>query len=122
VVKDRVSDHFAWSRFLPEATTTAWPAFHLPLLLVVDANRFEDGSHNSRVSAFRNRIEGNMASGRPSSIRKASPHSAKLIESYCVACGLLIAASPRRRILTAMEKLHECPVYFHYEQPLKRAS
>jgi len=39
-----------------------------------------------------------------------------------MACGLLIAASPRRRILTVMEKLHECPVYFRYEQRLKRAS
>jgi hypothetical protein len=30
----------------------------------------------------------------------------KLIESYCLACGLLIAASPRRRVLAIMEKLH----------------
>jgi len=63
-----------------------------------------------------------MASGHSSSIRKTNPHSVKLIESYCLACGLLIAASPRRRILAVMEKLHECPVYFRYEQPLKRAS
>jgi hypothetical protein len=87
-----------------------------------DASGLSNGSHNSRVSAFRNCIESNMASGHPSSTRKASPHSVKLIESYCVACGLLIAASPRRRILAVMEKLHECPVYFHYEQRLKRAS
>lgn len=63
-----------------------------------------------------------MVSSDPSSTRKASPYCVKLIESYCVSCGLLIAASPRRRILTVMEKLHQCPVYFHYPQPLKRAS
>ena len=63
-----------------------------------------------------------MASDPSSSVRKASPHCVKLIESYCVACGLLIAASPRRRILAVMEKLHECPVYFRYEHPHTRAS
>ncbi len=63
-----------------------------------------------------------MVSSHPTSVRKASPYCVKLIESYCLACGLLIAASPRRKILGVMEKLHQCPVYFHYEQPLKRAS
>jgi hypothetical protein len=58
----------------------------------------------------------------PTSIRKASPYCAKLIESYCLACGLLIAAGPQRRVLAVMERLHTCPVYFHYPQPLKRAS
>jgi hypothetical protein len=86
-----------------------------------DASPLEHGRHNSRVSALDFCIESNMASGHPFSTRKASPYCVKLIESYCVACGLLIAASPRRRILAVMEKLHECPVYFHYEQPLKRA-
>jgi hypothetical protein len=62
-----------------------------------------------------------MVSSHPTSVRKASPYCIKLIESYCLACGLLIAASPRRKILGVMEKLHKCPVYFHYEQPLKRA-
>jgi hypothetical protein len=63
-----------------------------------------------------------MAFSHPSATRKASPHCAKLIESYCHGCGLLIAASPRRRVLALMEKLHQCPVYFHYPQPVKRAS
>jgi hypothetical protein len=57
-----------------------------------------------------------------SAIRKASSYCVRLIESYCVGCGLLIAASPRRQVLAIMEKLHECPVYFHYGQPEKRAS
>jgi hypothetical protein len=63
-----------------------------------------------------------MASGNLSAIRKASPYCVKLMESYCVGCGLLIAASPLRRVLTIMERLHECPVYFRYEQPQTRAS
>jgi len=29
---------------------------------------------------------------------------------------------PQAAILTVMEKLHECPVHFRYEQRLKRAS
>jgi len=29
---------------------------------------------------------------------------------------LLIAASPKRKTLDVMEKVHACPVYFHYEQ------
>lgn len=61
-----------------------------------------------------------MTSGHAAAIRKASPFCRKLIESYCVACGLLIAASPRSRTLSVMEKLHICPVYFNYSQ--KRAS
>lgn len=63
-----------------------------------------------------------MVSSHPTSMRKASPYCLKLIESYCLGCGLLIAASPRRRILLVMERLHECPVYFRYEQPQERAS
>jgi hypothetical protein len=39
-----------------------------------------------------------------------------LVASYCKGCGLLIAASPTRKTLDVMENLHECPVYFHYEQ------
>jgi hypothetical protein len=55
-------------------------------------------------------------------VRRASPFCARLIESYCAGCGLLIAASPLRNILSIMERLHECPVYFHYPQSEKRAS
>jgi hypothetical protein len=40
-----------------------------------------------------------------------------LVASYCKGCGLLIAASPKRKTLDVMEKVHKCPVYFHYEQP-----
>jgi hypothetical protein len=39
-----------------------------------------------------------------------------LVASYCKGCGLLIAASPRRKTLDVMEDSHQCPVYFHYEQ------
>jgi hypothetical protein len=39
-----------------------------------------------------------------------------LVASYCKGCGLLIAASPKRKTLDIMERVHTCPVYFHYEQ------
>ena len=48
--------------------------------------------------------------------RKAAPSAAGLVASYCKGCGLLIAASPRRKTLDVMETLHHCPVYFHYYQ------
>jgi len=62
-----------------------------------------------------------MSFGSNTAVRKASPHCAKLIESYCAVCGLLIAASPFREILTLMENLHHCPVYFRYPRRLNRA-
>lgn len=49
-------------------------------------------------------------------VRKASPYHVRLIESYCLGCGLLIAASPRDKILATMERLHMCPVYFRRGQ------
>jgi hypothetical protein len=61
-----------------------------------------------------------MSVGPNSPVRKASPYCARLIESYCAGCGLLIAASPSRRVLSVMENLHQCPVYFQYPQPLRR--
>jgi hypothetical protein len=39
-----------------------------------------------------------------------------LVASYCKGCGLLIAASPKRKTLDVMEDVHRCPVYFHYQQ------
>ena len=39
-----------------------------------------------------------------------------LVASYCKGCGLLIAASPKRKTLDVMEDVHQCPVYFHYQQ------
>ena len=63
-----------------------------------------------------------MSFGPNAPVRKASPYCAKLIESYCAGCGLLIAASPFRKILTVMENLHHCPVYFHYPARLRRRS
>ena len=53
-----------------------------------------------------------MSISHPTSVRKASPYCVKLIESYCLACGLLIAASPRRRILAVMERLYRVPGVF----------
>jgi len=51
--------------------------------------------------------------------RRANPFAVGLVESYCEGCGLLIAASPRRKTLDVMEKVHTCPVYFHYTQRAK---
>jgi hypothetical protein len=48
--------------------------------------------------------------------RKAAQFAVGLVASYCKGCGLLIAASPRRKTLDMMEVLHHCPVYFHYDQ------
>ena len=48
------------------------------------------------------------------SVIKVNPRHLKLIESYCPACGLLIAASPRPRVLQILERIHACPVYFQY--------
>jgi hypothetical protein len=45
-----------------------------------------------------------------------------LVASYRKGCGLLIAASPKRKTLDAMEKLHHCPVYFYYQQFPQAAS
>jgi len=55
----------------------------------------------------------------PGVTRRASPFAVGLVESYCEGCGLLIAASPRRKTLDVMEKVHKCPVYFHYPQTAK---
>jgi len=49
-------------------------------------------------------------------IHKRNLHAIRLLESYCPGCGLLIAASPSRKILVIMERLHVCPVYFRYPQ------
>ena len=53
--------------------------------------------------------------------RKVNPFTVGLVASYCEACGLLIAASPRRKTLDVMEKVHKCPVYFHYPQTAEAA-
>jgi hypothetical protein len=58
-----------------------------------------------------------MERGRQKPLRIASQFSAKLMESYCPGCGLLIAASPSLKLLSVMETLHSCPVHFHYDQP-----
>ena len=54
-----------------------------------------------------------------SPLHKSNPHAPRLVESYCPGCGLLIAASPSRKILSIMERLHVCPVYFRYS-PARR--
>jgi hypothetical protein len=48
------------------------------------------------------------------SVWKVNRHQPKLIESYCPACGVLIAASPRPEVLRILERIHACPVYFQY--------
>lgn len=48
--------------------------------------------------------------------RKVNPFAVGLVASYCKSCGLLIAASIRRKTLDVMEHAHQCPVYFHYER------
>lgn len=56
--------------------------------------------------------------GSPSKlcVFKVNPQHPKLIESYCPACGLLIAASPRPEALRILESIHACPVYFRYQK------
>jgi hypothetical protein len=93
--KWRVLSSYYWGKSLAETGMIVWPAFQkFPI--------HYDASH----------IDG-MAYSHPSSIRKTSPYSVKLLESYCVACGLLIAASSRRRILSEMKRLHICPKSFN---------
>ncbi len=38
----------------------------------------------------------------------------RLIVSYCSACGLVVAASPRESALQLAESIHVCPVYLNY--------
>jgi hypothetical protein len=52
--------------------------------------------------------------------RNVNPFADGLVASYCRGCGLLIAASTKRKSLDVMEKAHKCPVYFHYEQGPER--
>lgn len=44
----------------------------------------------------------------PSSFRRVSSTSSRLIESYCENCGLFVAGSPAEKILEIMERLHRC--------------
>jgi len=46
--------------------------------------------------------------------RRMRSENPRLIETYCGACGLLIGASPRSRILTLLESIHICPVRGYY--------
>ena len=52
--------------------------------------------------------------------QQATKFAVGLVASYCRGCGLLIAASPRRKTLDIMENVHHCPVYFHYEHQPER--
>jgi hypothetical protein len=47
-------------------------------------------------------------SSESASFRRVSSTSSRLIESYCSACGLFIAASPNLGTIEIMENLHEC--------------
>jgi hypothetical protein len=60
-------------------------------------------------------------SNRTADRRKVNPFAVGLVASYCKSCGLLIAASTRRKTLDVMEHAHQCPVYFHYEQAAEAA-
>lgn len=51
-------------------------------------------------------------------IRRVSTQTNRLLESYCNSCGLLVAASPKRRFLDLAEKVHICPVYCNYRRKL----
>ena len=44
----------------------------------------------------------------------AESSAPRLIESYCGACGLLIAASPWPELLEKIEAVHGCPVQGYY--------
>jgi len=45
---------------------------------------------------------------------RTNPFAPRLIESYCAACGLLIAASPWPKLLQKIEAVHICPLHGHY--------
>ena len=47
-------------------------------------------------------------SSKSTSFHRVSSTSSRLIESYCSACGLFIAGSPRLQTIEIMEKLHQC--------------
>jgi len=55
-----------------------------------------------------------LGSSTQRAIHRINVRIPRLVESYCEGCGLLIAASPSKKILAVMEKLHKCPVYFRY--------
>jgi len=57
-----------------------------------------------------------MAAWQMHCVRKTSPQTPKIIESYCSGCGLLVAASPSPRILAMIEELHQCPVCFRVSE------
>jgi hypothetical protein len=76
-------------------------------VLELVANKFQSLCSGIRIEVVMS------PSGRPAH-RKASLYCARLLESYCEGCGLLIAASPLATILTVMERMHVCPVYFRY--------
>jgi hypothetical protein len=111
---------FLWSGFYQKQARCLGRHFRI-LPIKYDASRWRAASIIQCLCS-RKSHRNNMPSGHPFSTRRVNPFSLTLIKSYCKGCGLLIAASLRRRILVVMEKLHECPVYFHYEQPLRRAS
>lgn len=47
--------------------------------------------------------------------RRTNLFAPRLLESYCEACGLLVAASPWPALLDIAENVHICPVHGHYE-------
>jgi hypothetical protein len=49
-------------------------------------------------------------------IRRVSAKTNRLLESHCNSCGLLVAASPKRRFLEMAERAHICPVYCNYRR------
>jgi hypothetical protein len=50
----------------------------------------------------------------PIAIRKAGATNAQLVESYCLACGVLIGASPVPSLLDFVESMHACPETLNY--------
>lgn len=88
--------------------------------LQATGNKWKNGSKQNRgrsSSAFAGLHPTVMPSSGKPARHKTSLYCARLIESYCEGCGLLIAASPLAAVLTTMERLHVCPVYFRYPLP-----
>jgi len=111
-----LSPHTSGGQILPETSLIVWSPLRYSyayFLLMLQNRAMLDIIPESLIQQIAS--EAIMASGNLSAIRKASPYCVKLMDSYCVGCGLLIAARIK-------ERLHECPVYFRYEQPQTRAS
>src|SRR6185312_5131854 len=81
-----------------------------PVMCQVEARLKDD----ARVQLRRFRASKKTMAVSPNCYRRMRSESPMLIETYCAACGLLIGASPRSKLLTILENIHTCPVRGYY--------